>query len=187
MFSHCARWERLAGARGKWITHLTLLISIRHKTYAHRTKAYTHKRALCEQSNHSMQQESQTQNWTITTKHCYPFNVCVHQNQFRVPSVCVFRTAKRGIVLRNVCVCVWEEGYGVCVYVLWIGKMREHAPRFCARPGAHPDMFFALSGVSMPQQKSASAKHKHWWWVMLDRWMYSTRMSAPIGLLRRGG
>lgn len=115
MFSHCARWERLAGARGKWITHLTLLISIRHKTYAHRTKAYTHKRALCEQSNHSIQQESQTQNWTITTKHCYPFNVCVHQNQFRVPSVCVFRTAKRGIVLRNVCVCLGGGVWCVCV------------------------------------------------------------------------
>lgn len=33
----------------------------------------------------------------------------------------------------------------------------NHAPRFCARPGAHPDMFLALSGVSIPQQKSASA------------------------------
>lgn len=33
----------------------------------------------------------------------------------------------------------------------------KHAPRFCARPGAHPEMFLALSGVSIPQQKSASA------------------------------
>lgn len=31
------------------------------------------------------------------------------------------------------------------------------APRFCARPGSQPDIFLAFSGVSIPQQKSASA------------------------------
>lgn len=38
--------------------------------------------------------------------------------------------------------------------------IKIHAPRFCARPGAHPDIFLALSGESIPQQKSASAR-KH--------------------------
>lgn len=44
----------------------------------------------------------------------------------------------------------------------WISflKKKKNAPRFCARPGSHPDTFLAISGVSIPQQKSASAKKK---------------------------
>lgn len=48
--------------------------------------------------------------------------------------------------------------YLVNLFLLFLENLEKwNAPRFCARPGSQPDTFLAFSGVSIPQQKSASA------------------------------
>lgn len=55
------------------------------------------------------------------------------------------------------CVCVYLYVYVVLIFVVLENLEKWNAPRFCARPGSQPDTFLAFSGVSIPQQKSASA------------------------------